>query len=218
MATPDAIIFDLDGTLIHSAPDLHAAVNVALVGLGRQPLSLETVISFIGNGVEKLVERSLAATGGGEIELHPATLDVFLKAYAADKVTLTQPYDGVLDQLTALKNAGIPMGVCTNKPQDPAREICDLLGLTHFFGDISGALADMPKKPDAAPLLEVARRLGAEPSRTLYVGDSVVDYETARAAQMPFLLFKGGYLNAPLSQLAPTQVFKTWSDVAFSLG
>ncbi|MCX8227857.1 MAG: HAD hydrolase-like protein, partial [Sulfitobacter sp.] len=116
MISPKVIIFDLDGTLIHSAPDLHAAVNVTLNALGREALDLPTIISFIGNGVEKLVERSLDATGGYDAPLHETALDLFLKSYNQNMTTLTRPYPGVLAALRTFQDAGIPMGICTNKP------------------------------------------------------------------------------------------------------
>ncbi|AEI94635.1 phosphoglycolate phosphatase [Roseobacter litoralis] len=215
MAKLKQIIFDLDGTLIDSAPDLRAAMNVVLVELGRQPLDLKTVIGFIGNGVEKLVARSLAATGGAEAQLHPRALELFLQAYAKDKTTLTRPFPGVFECLDRLKEAGIPMGLCTNKPHGPANEICEVMGLDGYFGVISGALPDVPKKPDPAPLLAVIDALGGDPASTVYVGDSAVDYDTARAAQVPFRLYTQGYLNRPLPDLDPAHRFDDWAQVDF---
>ena len=217
MQYPQAIIFDLDGTLIHSAPDLRAAINLALSDIGRGPLDLETTIRFIGNGVEVLVARSLAHTGGGDEVLAARVLDTFLQAYHRDKVTLTRPYSGVIDCLSALRSEQLPLAICTNKPQGPAREICDLLDLSRFFDVIAGAVPELPKKPDPAPLLAVCAQLGVPPQRVLYVGDSVVDFQTARAADVPFRLFGGGYLNAPLPDLDPAHRFEKWSDVRFTL-
>ncbi|ABG32961.1 phosphoglycolate phosphatase [Roseobacter denitrificans] len=216
MAETKQIIFDLDGTLIDSAPDLRAAMNVALGQMGRAPLDLKTVIGFIGNGVEKLVARSLVATGGSDAHTHARALDLFLQAYAKDKVNLTKPFPGVLECLDRLKGAGIPMAVCTNKPHGPANEICALMGLDGYFDVIAGAQPHIPKKPDPAPLLAVIDALGGERAGTLYVGDSAVDYETARAAQVPFRLYAHGYLNSPLPDLSAENRFDDWARVDFS--
>lgn len=216
MAKLTPIVFDLDGTLIDSAPDLRAAMNVALLALGRQPLDLKTVISFIGNGVEKLVARSLAATGGADADLQARALDLFLQAYAKDPVTLTEPFPGVISCLERLKASGIPMGICTNKPHGPALEICKAMRLDGFFDHIAGARDGMAKKPDPAPLLAVIDALGGDPAGALYVGDSTVDYETARAADVPFRLYAHGYLNAPLPDLCPSDRFDDWAQVDFT--
>lgn len=211
MIIPKAIIFDLDGTLIHSAPDLHSAANVMLTELGRDTLDLPTVITFIGNGVEKLVERSLNATGGYDAPLRQAALDLFLQSYNQNMTTLTRPYLGVVPALQAFHNAGIPLGICTNKPTKPAREICDRLNLTQFFEVVAGAEDGQAKKPDPAPLLGCINDLGAQASETLYVGDSAIDYFTARNANVPFRLFSKGYLNAPLPDLPEADRFDDWT-------
>jgi phosphoglycolate phosphatase len=211
MIIPKAIIFDLDGTLIHSAPDLHSAANATLNALGRETLDLPTVISFIGNGVEKLVERSLNATGGYNTPLRQAALDLFLKSYNQNMTTLTRPYPGVVSALHAFRDTGVPLGICTNKPTKPAQEICDSLYLTQFFTVIAGAEDGHAKKPDPAPLLGCIKDLSVQPSETLYVGDSTIDWFTARNADVPFRLFSKGYLNAPLADLPMADRFDDWT-------
>lgn len=212
MMDKTAIIFDLDGTLIHSAPDLHAAINVALQSLDRGPLDLPVVISFIGNGVEKLVERSLHATGGADDALHRVTLARFMQAYAAKGVALTEIYPGVLSQLKRLKAAGIRLGICTNKPEAPAQHICDALNLSPFFDVVIGARPDQPKKPHPAALKKAMTALGSTVADTLYVGDTGVDFETARAAGVDFWLFTEGYLNAKIPPHGPVRRFSDWAD------
>jgi phosphoglycolate phosphatase len=212
MTQTNVLIFDLDGTLIHSAPDIHAAVNKALIAAGRRSLDLSQVISFVGNGVEALVSRSLTATGDCDAELHAAVLEQFLRFYEADKTTLTAPYPGVVAALESFKSAGLALGVCTNKPQGPAQEICEQLGLSRFFDVIAGATPQVPKKPDAEPLLRCISDLGGTATRTIYVGDSAVDYRTARNAHVRFRLFSGGYLNDDLPELPAAHRFDHWRD------
>lgn len=210
MNIPKALIFDLDGTLIHSAPDIHATANVALADLGRAPLDLATIISFIGNGIDNTVERCLRATGDYTPEIHQQALALFLDYYAKNMTTLTRPYAGVVEALQTFREAGLPLGICTNKLDGPAREVCDQLGLSQYFDVISGVQAGQPKKPDPSPLLSCAAQLGVSVSDALYIGDSEVDFQTARNAGMPFRLFASGYLNQPLPELTDADKFQEW--------
>ncbi len=215
MTYPETIIFDLDGTLIHSAPDLQAAMNVALSSLGREQLDLATVISFIGNGVEVLVERSLRATGKISSEIHRSALAAFLESYSQNMTALTRPYPGVIACLEALKSADVRLGICTNKPTGPAKDICDQLDLSRFFDVIAGAEPDQPKKPDATPLLACIGAMGGTVPNALYVGDSTVDYQTAKNADVSFRLYSRGYLNAGISDLAAEYRFDDWTHENF---
>jgi phosphoglycolate phosphatase len=210
MTYPKAIIFDLDGTLIDSAPDLQSAANVALGALGRKPLDMPTIISFIGNGVETLIERSLDATGGYDAPLRQEALDLFLDNYNQNMTTLTRLYPGVLLALKHFRKMGIPLGICTNKPTGPAKEICARLDLTQFFDVITGAETGQPKKPDPASLLSTISALGASSGDVLYVGDSAIDFFTALNGSVPFRLFAKGYLNEPLPDLSKADRFEDW--------
>lgn len=212
MTQINTLVFDLDGTLIHSAPDIHAAANVAMSKMGRDTFDLPTIISFIGNGIGVLTEHCLQATGGSDPQTHKIALAHILEAYNKDMTTLTRPYDGVLAALDSFKARGVPMGICTNKPDQPAQDLCRAMGLDRYFDVIAGARDGQPRKPDAAPLLDCIAELGATPQTTLYVGDSKVDYDTARNAGVPFRLFGGGYLNHPLPDLAPGDRFENWTD------
>ena len=205
------IAFDLDGTLVHSAPDLQAATNVALRAMGRAELDLATIISFVGDGVEKLVQRSLAETGDATDALLHDALGLFMESYEQNMTTLTRPYPGVVACLTRLKADGVRLGICTNKPTGPARDICDQLELSHFFDVIEGATAGQPKKPEAKPLLDVISRLDGTADTAIFVGDSAVDCQTAVNAAVPFRLFNGGYLNTPLEVPMPHR-FDHWDD------
>ncbi len=192
------IVFDLDGTLIDSAPDLQTAVNRMLEGEGKPPLDLPTITSFIGNGLPKLVERSLDARGISQSR-YPQLCDTVRDFYSAAPADLTRPYPGVTDALRALKAAGHRLGVCTNKPEEPALLVLHLLGLGGFFDVVVGGDTLDRKKPDPEPLEHVFAALGD--GARLYVGDSEVDAETARRAGVRFALFTEGYRKQPVAAL-----------------
>ena len=205
-----AIVFDLDGTLIDSAPDIHAAANRMLASQSAAPLDLATVTSFIGNGLPKLVERVMRA-GGLDMETHARLTQMTLDYYNAASADLTVPYPGVVAALHRFRSAGYAMGVCTNKPEAPARDILAALGLEGFFGAIVGGDALPVKKPDPAPLLHVFEKLNARDR--LYVGDSEIDAETAQRADVDFALFTNGYRKRPVAELTYVAAFSDFGDL-----
>ncbi|TMV10081.1 phosphoglycolate phosphatase [Ruegeria sediminis] len=193
-----AIVFDLDGTLVDSAPDIAAAVNRMLDGEGRPALPLAVVIGFIGNGIPKLVERVIAHCGlerDRHADLTQATLDHYSRA-ASDRTVV---YPGVVPALEELRSRGHALGICTNKPEAPARHVLQALGLAGFFDAVIGGDTLATRKPHPDPLHAAYAALPAGPR--LYVGDSEVDAETARRAGVPFLLFTEGYRKSPVQDL-----------------
>ncbi len=204
------VVFDLDGTLIDSAPDIHAAVNRTLAEIGAEALSLATVTSFIGNGIPTLIERVMQARDLPAAD-HPELLARFSGHYDADPATLTRPYDGVMDVLAGWSAAGVPMAICTNKPDAPARSILNLMGMAAHFPVVIGGDTLPVRKPDPAPLHHAVRMLGA--ARVLYVGDSETDAETARRAGLPFALFTEGYRKSPVADLPHDMAFTDFSDL-----
>jgi phosphoglycolate phosphatase len=191
------IVFDLDGTLIDSAPDIHGIANAILSEEGLEPISLAQARDFIGNGASVFVQKMRAARSIPEAE-HPRLLAAFIGRYD-DAVTLTVPYPGVEAALEALTAAGHRLGVCTNKPIRPCRAVLAHLRLDRHFGTVWGGDSLPVHKPDPAPLHAAFEALG-DGSR-LYVGDSDVDAATAQAARVPFLLFTEGYRKAPVSEM-----------------
>lgn len=193
-----AIIFDLDGTLIHSAPDIQAAVNAMLAGEGQAPLSIATVISFIGHGLPELLRQVIDHTGLPQAD-HARLLDVMRNLYNADPVALTRPYANVVATLESLQAAGYPLALCTNKPEQPARDILQKLDLQRFFPVVIGGDSLPTRKPDPMMLRAAITSSGAETA--IYVGDSEVDAATADAAQVPFALYTQGYCHQPFDSL-----------------
>lgn len=198
------VVFDLDGTLIDSAPDIRAAANRMLAEQGIAPLDLPTIISFIGNGLPKLVERVMMCTGL-DMARHAELTAVTLAHYNAAATDLTRPYPGVVEALEALQAAGHVLALCTNKPEEPARLILRDLRLERYFNGVVGGDTLTVKKPDPAPLLHIIRHLGGGPA--IYVGDSEVDAETAVRAGVRFALFSGGYRKTPVSAIPHDDLF-----------
>jgi phosphoglycolate phosphatase len=190
-----AVLFDLDGTLVASAPDLATAVNRALVDLDREPVSEERVRGWIGNGARRLVARAL--TGEEMTNPEPAlwerAMDRFNVHYAACLADRTQVYPGVRRTLGALTAEGLRLGVVTNKPSCFTGPVLTAMGLSDFFaatvaGDTLGV-----RKPDPEPMLFAARSLGVAPAETVVVGDAMADLDGARAAGMRMVWVPYGY-------------------------
>ncbi|MDP4034447.1 MAG: phosphoglycolate phosphatase [Pseudorhodobacter sp.] len=199
------VIFDLDGTLIDSAPDIHAASNRVLAAEGFAPLSLPQVRSFIGKGVPHLVARLLEASGEAPNGPRHAAMVARFSASYESAVGLTRPYPGVAAALDALAATGLRLGLCTNKPVAPARAVLRHLGLNHHFAALIGGDSLPQRKPDPAPLLAVLAALGG--GAAVYVGDSEVDAATAAAARLPFALFTEGYRKTPVADLPHAAAF-----------
>jgi phosphoglycolate phosphatase len=197
----DAYIFDLDGTLIDSAPGIHAAVLRMCGELGLAEPDLTTVKGFIGNGVPRLVERVLD-WAGADADRRGEALTAMNAAYAADPSGGTEVLPGARNMLAGLAGRGTPLGLCTNKPEGPTRAILRDFTLGPFAVVVGGDTLAR-RKPDPAPLRHVAEGLGVAIERTLYVGDSEVDWQTARAAGMSYAHLRGGYQNGPVPQDGP---------------
>ena len=194
------VIFDLDGTLVDSAPDIHAATNALLRAMGYQPLSLRTVRGFIGNGIPKLVERAMRAS---DIEFttarHKGLCDQFEAIYRQRPAVKSALYPGVREALETLRAQGRRLGICTNKNLDLTHQIIEALELAPLFDAVVGGDSLDVKKPDPAPYIEALRQLGVDAA--IYVGDSEIDAATAKAAKAPFALFTEGYRKAAVAAI-----------------
>ena len=204
-----ALIFDLDGTLVDSAPDIHAGVNAVLAEEGHAPLTFDTVRGFIGGGVPILFTRVMRALALPDDPAHHADLCArFITRYEHDPGGLTRPYPGVEAALDALD---LPMALCTNKPEGPTRALLALLGWTHRFPVIVGGDTLPVRKPDPAPLHHAIAQMGGGP--ILFLGDSEVDAETAQRAGVPLVLFTQGYRTTALADLPHHAAFDHWDDL-----
>ena len=189
------LIFDLDGTLVDSAPDLAAAVNHVLAGDGLGPISNDRVRDMIGQGATRLVERAYRVHGVETMDFEQleARVQQFLTFYRCHPVVRTTVFPDVLEVLTVLHDAGHRIAICTNKPLDLAVQVCDHLGLTHLVDGLVGGQRGRPKKPDAAPLFAAISEVDGSLSDAIMVGDSPADVGGARAAGIPIVAVSFGY-------------------------
>ncbi|MER9962795.1 phosphoglycolate phosphatase [Mesorhizobium sp. M0045] len=211
--SPKAILFDLDGTLVDSAPDITAAVNELLAGRDLPPLRLDQVKAMIGGGIRKLVERAFAASGTPLGSALDEANRVMAPIYRRHLTGRTRLMPGVREALTHLHLSGIAMGVVTNKPQLAAREILLHFGLTDYLGAIVGGDAVTYLKPAPDALLLALDQLQVEPRDTLMVGDSSADVAAARAASMAVILLRGGYSQIPVEELGADLVCDSLFDL-----
>ena len=209
-----AVLFDLDGTLVDSAPDIHAAMNIVLAQDRLGPLTLDQVKSMIGHGVRKLVERAYAACGrplAGDALDEPFLR--MMDVYGSNLTKLTVLMPGVADALDACDAAGLRMGVVTNKPQGPTEIILRHFGLHERFGVVVGGDAGYEKKPAPDMLLAALSRLGTAPGAAMMIGDSGADVQSARNAQIGVVVVEGGYTTVPVTELGADRVIRSLSDL-----
>ena len=194
-----AVVFDLDGTLIDSVPDIAAALNRGLALEGRQALSEESVARLVGGGARELVARALGPVT--PVTLVDRALANFLAFYEAEPAARTRLYPGARELLQALRDAGVPLAICTNKPQALTSLILKRMNIAESFSAVWGGEAGKPLKPAAECLRTVCSAIGTTTAETLMVGDSHTDVEAARAAGCPVIVVAHGYEQRALESL-----------------
>lgn len=204
---PRAALFDLDGTLIDSAPDIAASVNTLLARHALGPLTLDQVKSMIGHGIEKTVERAFAACGR---PMSPADLAArnaeMVDIYADNLTNLTVLMPGAREAIESLHRQGVRLAVATNKPQRASEIVLGHFGLTPFLDCAIGGDTGVKKKPAPDILLAALERLGVEAREAVMVGDSGADVESAKAAGIVAVAVRGGYVHAPIESLGADAV------------
>ncbi len=212
------LICDLDGTLIDSVPDLAAAVGELLESEGRRRLPVEAVKTMVGDGVPKLIERALAATGETPPEAELAALVArYLPIYEARMTDLTKPYPGAVEALAALKAQGWRLAVCSNKPEAPSRAIVAELGFDGLFEAVAGGDSFPVRKPDPGHLLGLLRLMESPPDTAVMLGDGHNDVLAARAAGLPVIVIDHGYGPIPARDLDPDRVIEDFSELPAAL-
>ncbi len=176
-----AVIFDLDGTLVDSLGDIAAAMNRSLAGRGFPTHPVDAYRTFIGEGVQKLAERALPP---GQQQQKAALLQAYQADYAENLLQTSAPYPGIPELLDALSARSIPMAILSNKPDAPTRRMVETLLGKWRFRAVAGERPGVPRKPDPAAALELARAMDVAASAVSFVGDTLVDVSTARAAGM----------------------------------
>lgn len=198
------IAFDLDGTLVDSAPDLIGAVNAILIAEGYASMAYEQARPFISRGARWLLQRGLAAAGSQDAAAQATALfGRFISHYSAHVADTSRPFPGAIDALKRLKAAGATLVVCTNKPTELSRSLLTQLGMAEFFDGVVGIDAVSASKPAAAHLIEAVAAVRGDLARTVMVGDADTDAGTARAAGTALILVDFGYTEVPAAELAP---------------
>ncbi len=197
------VVFDLDGTLIDSAPDIHAIANLLMRQEGLEEISLAQTHQFIGNGVGVFIEKLSKLRGIPEDEHARLVADYLVHYDTAYELTVLYP--NVREALNGLKAAGHRLGICTNKPIRPTHAVLKHLDLDGYFVCVFGGDSLPVRKPDPTPLHAAFDALGDGP--LVYVGDSDVDAETGQRAKVPFLLFTEGYRKSPVTELYHSETF-----------
>ncbi len=205
------VVFDLDGTLANTAPDLTDALNQMLVRLGREPVPAARVIEMVGRGTRNLVERGLGATGPATPELVEQALPIFLESYEPHIADKSRPYDGAEAVLDLLRERGVRLAICTNKPEGLSRKLLAAFGWTERFASVIGGDTLSVRKPDAAPLREAIRQAGGGPA--VLVGDSITDVQTANATGLPCLAVTWGFRDRPAEALGATTLIDRFDQL-----
>ena len=207
----DTVAFDLDGTLADTALDLAAALNHALATIGRDLIDPATVRYLVGNGARALLRRGLAATGEVSEDLVEQSFPIFIDYYSANICKDTLAFPGVEQALDELDAAGVNIALCTNKPEGLTLKLLEALGWDRRFRSIIGGDTLPVRKPDPLPLHEAIARAGG--GRAAFVGDSIIDADTAKAARLPFVAVSFGFLDRPVEQLGADQVIDDYREL-----
>jgi phosphoglycolate phosphatase len=209
-----AFVFDLDGTLVDTAPDLLASLNTILSREGRQPVDARELRHLVGRGARNLISQAFKQTGApvdpGRLE---GLFDDFLTDYGSHVAAASRPFPGVVETLERLKSDGVRMAVLTNKPHGPTKMLVEQLGLERYFGAVFGQGYKSYLKPDPRLFDDVLAELGGRGSGAVMIGDSITDVETARAGAAPVILMSYGYTPEPAASLGADLVLDDFRDV-----
>jgi phosphoglycolate phosphatase len=214
MTSRRIVVFDLDGTLVDTAPDLINALNFVLAREGLPPVPLHAARNMIGAGARKLIERGLDVEGR---EASPSELarltDDFIHYYAEHIVDASRPFEGLETALDDLESQGYRFAVCTNKLEWLSKRLLDRLNLSPRFLAICGADTFGVSKPDPAILRQTVARAGGELSSAIMVGDAGPDVGVARRAGVPVICVSFGYTEVPVASLKPDRVIDHMSEL-----
>jgi phosphoglycolate phosphatase len=215
-----ALIFDLDGTLVDTAPDLLGATNAVLAGAGRAPIDPASLRHMVGFGAQSLITQAMAATGPAvAADDLPGLVEIFITHYRAHIADFSRPFAGVEDTLKQLARQGARLGILTNKPAELTGLLLDRLGMTELFAAVYGAGRKSYSKPDPRIFHDVVRDVIARESGgpAVMIGDSITDLSTARAAGAPCILMSYGYTPVPARELGGDLVLDEFAQLPAAL-
>jgi phosphoglycolate phosphatase len=212
------IVFDLDGTLVDTAPDLIATLNLILGREGLPALPYEDARMMIGGGARGMIEKALKAEGrdGAKPELD-RMFGAFIDHYAAHIADRSRPFPALESALDRLAGEGHRLAVCTNKLEWLSMRLLETLKLTRYFAAICGQDTFGIQKPDPEVLRRTILKAGGDPSRAIMVGDSGTDIRTARAAAIPVIAVDFGYSEVPIASLEPDRLISSFADLSAAI-
>src|SRR5271170_1727728 len=213
MTTP-ALVFDLDGTLVDTAPDLLGALNAVLLAEGRRAVNLADLRHLVGHGARAMLDEAMKRTGApADPSRLPGLIDAFIAHYRTHIAAESRPFPGVEATLEALLADGARMGVLTNKPQELTELLMPALGFNRFFRAIHGAGKLEVVKPNARVFHHVLEELGGDGSGAIMIGDSATDVATARAVGVPSIVLTYGYSTEPVETLGADRVTDDFREI-----
>lgn len=212
------LVFDLDGTLVDTAPDLLDSLNHCLRTVEVPEVDPVEIRRFIGSGSRVMISRAFAAHGRPLEERELDSLQaLFLEHYAAGMPGQSKPFPGVLETLSRFREAGFIAAVCTNKLEDLSRGLLEALQISGRFEAICGADTFDHRKPDPRHVLDTIDRAGGDPERALMVGDSRADIDAAKAAGIPVVAVDFGYTDRPVREFEPSRVISHFDELTVEL-
>jgi phosphoglycolate phosphatase len=216
--TATTIVFDLDGTLIDTAPDLVESLNHTIAARDLEPVSYEDLTHLVGQGARVMIQRAFALRGAplNEDEI-PALLDRFIDHYEAGMPGKSRLYPGLLDALNRLKAAGYILAVCTNKMERLAVPLLNRLKLTDYFAAIAGGDTFAFRKPDPAHILATVERAGGMSNKVLMIGDSINDILAARNGDIPSIAVPFGYSDVAVEELGASHIIRHFDELTVEL-
>lgn len=201
------LVFDLDGTLVDTAPDLIAATNHVLEHVGAPPVDVESLRPWIGHGAKYMIEMAIGPAGAKLTpEDHDQLLERYLTYYAENIAVMSQPFEGAVAALERFQAAGVKLAVCTNKMEQMSKTLLTELDLARYFAVIAGRDTFDAFKPHPNHLLETIRAAGGDAARAIMIGDTAVDIATAKAAGVPVIAVTFGYTDTPVREFSPDAV------------
>lgn len=208
------LVFDLDGTLVDTAPDLIAATNHALADLGLEPIAGSALRPHIGRGARHMILEGLRQSGKSlpEAEIE-RLLERFLAYYEANIAVESRPFAGAVGALAKFRDAGVRLVVCTNKRENLSRSLLAALEIDHFFAALAGRDTFPVSKPDPGHLTGAVRLAGGEPQRAIMIGDTTIDVATAKSARVPVIACSFGYCDVPIGTLEADVVIDHFDEL-----